>query len=416
MQRHTHSFQRLFPIWTLLPLLGFLFLAACEEDPEIVTDQPHIETLTLKDGQLDIQGDFGADPGADHRSVIIDDQPLASGKVTGWGESNIICSFDSELKDQIAVEVVSNGQKSNRKVLVLKSNLKITYLQVWEENSWLYIYGNFGPDPGAANRSVTVKGVPVLEIFTWAPNLITCRIPRLDKGAYGEVVVHRGPNESASRLLYRWDLEFKYSFPQAGLSGTLMEEAEFHTRIRGDVGEMPVHNGYIPNDDSQLFLFSYGTYKMSGSGHSTYDFCNQVDVTWEEVEGDLELVPNGQDHTGSTHFQGWITAARDGWDEDWLMEGYNLQFQLDVVNATTSHKTYTDCNGHSSTTIDPQMIDFVVFDNKTIPLHLSGTTLEAGSLEQYDVAPTSGLIWDAVNYPANLVKVTLSWKAAKAQW
>lgn len=156
---------------------------------------------------------------------------------------------------------------------------------------------------------------------------------------------------------------------------------------------------------------------MSGAGHSTYDGCNHVDVEWVETLGDIGLLPNNSgDPTGQSYFQASITALRDGFDEGWEMDGYEMKLKLDVWNATTAFKTYTTCDGHTSSTTDPQMIDFVVFDDKPITLKLAGTTIQGDTLEQHDVASTAGLIWDAVNYPANLVTVRLGWKATEAEW
>lgn len=419
----THTMNNPFQLshptwWVLLPLLGLLLFSNCKKDAENAPDdKPFIESLELKDGKLSITGSFGDDPGADNRTVIVNDQTLPDNEVFTWGESNIIALFDKAIPDEIAVEVISKGQKSNRKILTIKSKLKITYLQVWEEYSWLYIYGDFGADPGPGKRSITVKGVPVLSVESWTPHLIACTIPRQVTGSYGEVVVSKGPNESTSRILYRWNLRLNYLFPQSGLSGTMTEEAQFHLRIRGDVGEMPAPNLYIPNDEGQAFLYCFCDYKMSGAGHSTYDGCNHVDVEWVETLGDIGLLPNNSgDPTGQSYFQASITALRDGFDEGWEMDGYEMKLKLDVWNATTAFKTYTSCDGHTSTTTDPQMIDFVVFDDKPITFNLAGTTIQGDTLEQHDVASTAGFIWDATNYPANLVTVRLGWKATEAEW
>lgn len=297
-------------------------------------------------------------------------------------------------------------------VKIPSNKIRINYLQVWEADSKLYIYGeNFGWE----KRSITVKGVPVTNVLTWAPNLIVCTIPRITDGSFGDVVVSLGSGQSATKRLYRWRMKIDYTFPQSGINGNLLEEATFYFTIRGDIEALP--NQYIPNHFDQIYLFSFCDFKMSGSGQSTYEDCNQVHVSWDEILGSVDLSPNSApDPSGSSYFRGQIHVAPDSEDAGEAIDGFDVMLDLNVVNATTSHRTYTSCDGTTSQETVPQMIDFVTFSHNIIPLRFQGTSIAADTIKKEYVAPTSGLIWDQADYYQNLSTVTLHWAEIKAEW
>lgn len=401
-------------LWHILPVCTILFFSACEKDKDAPLDGPFIETAGINENnQLDLKGQFGEDPGENSRTVLVDNVPLTNDQINQWQEANILCRLDSEIKDQITVEVVSKGKKSNAKVVKIPSNkIRINYLQVWEADSKLYIYGeNFGWE----KRSITVKGVPVTNVLTWAPNLIVCTIPRITDGSFGDVVVSLGSGQSATKRLYRWRMKIDYTFPQSGINGNLLEEATFYFTIRGDIEALP--NQYIPNHFDQIYLFSFCDFKMSGSGQSTYEDCNQVHVSWDEILGSVDLSPNSApDPSGSSYFRGQIHVAPDSEDAGEAIDGFDVMLDLNVVNATTSHRTYTSCDGTTSQETVPQMIDFVTFSHNIIPLRFQGTSIAADTIKKEYVAPTSGLIWDQADYYQNLSTVTLHWAEIKAEW
>ncbi len=389
----------------LSALLILVALPSCEKDKDETTnpDAPQIETLSLQDDNLLIKGKFGEDPGAADRAVHVDGEALPEGYIRSWTPGEIICKMDQTPTEDITVEVYVKDVKSAPKVLHVASSIKIDYLQMREETGQLYIYGKFGPDPGPSVRSVKVKNVPVQQVVAWSPTLIICKIPAVVEGSYGEVVVSTGPNQSTSRILYRWDVRLKYSFPQGGQGGSLYEAAEFHVPIRGDI--IPPPAGVIAYQRGAAYPYSYVDYDAGGSGHSAYDNgCNTVDVVWQDVFGTVGLSPDTSDLSGSTYFHGWLTHQPNG---------YDLELEFDAWEAIPSTVTFSSCFGFSSTENQKQMIDFVTFDHKIIPLRFNGKKLEGGELVQHNVASTAGLIWDASDYPANLVDVKLVWNAVE---
>jgi len=76
-------------------------------------------------------------------------------------------------------------------------------------DDYLEIEGDFGLDPGAANRAVTIGGV-ALPVDQWSEHLITLPLPRNGMTSFGDVTVKSRGHLSNAAHLTRWVVPFTY--------------------------------------------------------------------------------------------------------------------------------------------------------------------------------------------------------------
>lgn len=126
--------------------------------------------------------------------------------------------------------------------ITVLSGKNIAYLHVDENyksplnngNCMLYMYGNFGADPGAAKRSVKINGTAV-EADLWSPNIIRCKI---DREISGPIEIQANGKPVAKSVLRKFTGQFQYTRyhggnMNAGSSNALKEATEFKIVYRG---------------------------------------------------------------------------------------------------------------------------------------------------------------------------------------
>ena len=120
----------------------------------------------------------------------------------------------------------------------------------------LKIYGSFGSDPGAANRSVYIRDNAVipLDVIAWTPDSIRVR-PIDDKdaaGFSGDVVVVSRQRESNPRRLYAWQGTTYYRLDSSG-SLQLEINADFVGRFDPDSVRSAPGDAAVANTHPQVF-------------------------------------------------------------------------------------------------------------------------------------------------------------------
>ncbi len=377
-------------------------LCSCEKDPSD-DNLPFIADASWSGDTLTITGDFDPEKG----KVYVDDQAVPTNDIVDWKSSEIICHVTPPASEEVKIVVETGTRKSQPKVITIQNIFRITYLQVHEKEDLLYVYGHFGSDPGPAKRSVTINGIndPLwTTIKTWTPKLIVCDINCCGANSSGEVVIKKGNNLSTSRILNEWTTDLYYQRPQGG---SLREEIFFSIRLRGDFGPPPAGVNLVNIQDDDANFASESVFKVGGSGSSVYADCNKVNVDWESFNDYITLKNNTENMTGKSHFQTAVNRVNSG---------VELAINFDAWDAIPSTLTYTDCGGNTIAQQRKDMIDFTLFDHEKIKLEFDGKKIKAGKITSVAAAPTSGLIWDAIDYPAQLVPGTVEWQETAARW
>jgi hypothetical protein len=389
-----------------LLIFGALFFSACTKDDDgPATDAvPVLDQATLVQDTLFLTGKFGPDPGA----VLVNGQALPAEDVVSWRDDKIVCIKRPPVPAQIVVEVVVENRKSQPKIITVSSDFRITYLIMDEENWVLYIFGNFGPDPGPGNRSVKVNNVElgadnITEVELWAPTVIKCIIPSTGPASSGEVVVSKGANLSASRILNVWKGELLYTRPQGGPGGSLVEHVWFNFTFRGDSGPMPEEAKWLADDLRYNFHDNTSAdYEAMGSADCSYtmDGCASVNVNWQHTTGWLHTFPH-DDYSTESYFNGYIHPVSGGFDVEIFFQAWEV---------TPSTVTTSPCSGDPFVTNRKESIQFDAFTAEIIPIRFEGNNIKAGSLSKSGLSNNGALTWDFTEAQNHLVTATLEWE------
>ncbi len=379
-------------LWVALSALTILCFSACERDEEQTLNVPYITVLEIQGDTLFIKGDFGTETG----SVTINNQTVSADDIRSWSETTIVCILDQSLPAEIEVEVITKDKKSNRKKITRTTNTQhyISYLVVDEALGRLFIYGKFDPQRG----SVKVNNIPVLEIQTWSPQLIICKIPYNGGGEYGKVEVSSG-NKTASRTLYQWTVYFEETRPQSGKTGSLKEIMAAQIYLRGDVGPMPTNVSLAGN--SELYPEAYCLYRTGGITGSDYD-CGHITATWGDIDMTIEKTAGFTDLSGQTHFQ-----VR----KEHLPDGFNIQLDVSFWEIIPATVTTSPCIGNSTTYQYMQSSDLIGVGALTdLPLRFEPGTnnIKTDSITE-TVSSSAKLIWEAEDSHFYLHNATLKW-------
>lgn len=377
--------------WTVLSALLVLALASCQKESNPDPETPYIESLELKNDTLIIQGDFGAVPG----SVVLNGQTAPEGDVLGWDENTIICLVEQPVPEEIEVEVIAGGKKSNRKKITRSNTAqqRIDYLLVDELFGTLHIYGQFFNQQG----SVKVNDIPI-EVTTWSNALILCKIPQTGDASYGEVTVSSG-GSSAKRTLYEWSVVFECTRPQSGITGFLEEVMAAQVYIRGDRGPVPasVFLGGYP----EMYYEGYCTYRTGGITGSTYD-CGTITAEWGEVDEFIEKTPGFKDLAGETHFQARKKHRPDGFD---------INLDIEFWQVIPAKVTTAPCSGDASVYQYMASSDLVLTTGlEDLPLRFEpgSNNFRTDSITEL-VSSSAKLIWNAEDGHFYLHTAKLKW-------
>jgi hypothetical protein len=163
-------------------------------------------------------------------------------------------------------------------ITVLSGN-NVAYLHVDENyksplnngNCMLYMYGNFGTDPGAAKRTVKINGTAV-EADIWSPNIIRCKI---DREIFGAIEILANGKTVARSVLRKFAGQFVYTRfhggkLNAGSSNALKETTEFKIVYRGFGAPCPAGIDAVFLFDDALAAFgTRADYSLRGAAAVT---------------------------------------------------------------------------------------------------------------------------------------------------
>lgn len=155
-------------------------------------------------GELRIDPQFG--PGKTYGST--------SGKASDGTPVNANLIFDSQGSFEMLAPSIAN----------------LTSADLDDE---LVIAGDFGTDPGAGNRTVTINdgsGEISLAVIDWEPAVIITDLKRTGSGSAGNVVVTVRGHHSNTRQLLAWNGTFHYTMKEVG-SLTQTFDLDFQARV-----------------------------------------------------------------------------------------------------------------------------------------------------------------------------------------
>jgi hypothetical protein len=156
---------------------------------------------------------------------------------------------------------------------------KVAYLHVDEDyksplndgNCMLYLYGEFGTDPGPGKRTVKINGTTVTTDL-WTPNVIRCKI---DREISGPIEILADNKTVARSVLRKYTGSFIYERFQGGKTNSrsthpLKETTEFRIVYRGFGAPCPDSiNPVFLFDDRIAALGTRADYTLSGAAAVT---------------------------------------------------------------------------------------------------------------------------------------------------
>ncbi len=233
-----------------------------------------------------------AAPGTYTIKVLKNPRKLRDDEIRSWdyvgegslepdGASAFYTAPDHEpgVNPEVAVANINMHRKGQFMVLAnitVLGNNKVDYLWVDEDyikfgingDCLLYIYGNFGADPGVNNRSIKINGVTV-ECDLWSPKIIRCRI---DEYIYGPVEIKANNQVVANTVLRKFKGKFLYErfhggLLNAGSSNALKESAEFLFVFRGFGKPCPANVDLVFPKEGALAAGTESRYRLGGSAN-----------------------------------------------------------------------------------------------------------------------------------------------------
>lgn len=315
----------------------------------------------------------------------------------------------------VAIKMKQKGQFLLVSNITIRSELHIDYMQVdetethtgWHDfESRLWLYGSFGEDPGANNRSVKIAGTPV-KVAMWTPEKIACDIPATGPGSDGMVEVMSG-GKTTSKLLNFWLVTLHYEKVESP-DGALTKRIDFILALRGD-GEGLLSNGLKPMvDETDLNKSSLAVIDMpSGSytSRTTMDGCGDYTVTWDAIH-DLKIWRTGYTEPGD--FNGRVVPQ---------LTGFDVQLRFIAKNALTSHRQFVACRTGSTSDDVSEDIPLQVFQETTIPLRFERSgdkvIIKPGEIPmKTSTGPAAGLYFDASDYVPDNFTTHMYWNEAR---
>jgi len=231
-----------------------------------------------------------APPGTSTIKVLKKPRKLRDDEIKGWdyagegkldpdGSSAFYAAPDHEpgINPEVAAVKINMHRKGLFMVLsnitVLGSS-DVDYLWVDEDYfkfgangpCLLYIYGNFGNDPGAAKRSVKINGETVT-VDLWSPKIIRCKI---DEQIAGPVEITADGRVVARTVLRKFKGKFIYEryhgdVLNAGSSNALKETTEFLLVYRGFGKPCPANVDLVFPKTTALAAGTEARYTLQGS-------------------------------------------------------------------------------------------------------------------------------------------------------
>lgn len=273
----------------------------------------------------------------------------------------------------VKINMARKGQFLIVSNITVLSDKNIDYLHVDED--WvmphnngkcvLYLYGNFGNDPGAGKRSVTIDGTQV-DADLWAPTLIRCRI---DQDIFGAIEVKSNGNVVAKSVLRKFTGSIFYErfhggVANAGSSNPLKETTRFDLVYRGFGKPCPPHVNALP---VQLSLAN-GTdanFTLGGSASVTQPgTCPITTSTNLPTAGGIQPL-NPLSVQALSGFKAWVEETGDG---------LIIEFKYAINNVIAGAKiTRSNCN-FTSESLHNLAVGMEGFEFKPIAFEFDGTS------------------------------------------
>jgi hypothetical protein len=309
--------------------------------------------------------------------------------------------------------VTANIKMARKGQFMLVSNItvlaghNVKYLHVDEDykkagndgSCRLYLYGSFGNDPGAGNKSVKINGTDV-EVDLWTPGIIRCKIDREISGAI-EIIA---ANKTVARsVLRKYTGNFFYERfhggkANSGSTNPLKETAGFRIVYRGFGAPAPA--GVDPLFQTGA-IAAFGTradYTLSGAASvTTPGSCpTTTSVSLAAASGTLLL--NTISGSPDTRLR---CAVKD------ITGGIEVKLEFRVVDVITGVRVQrSNCNYTSFDPAKPLEVSLQGFNNQPISVAFT----EAGQLVLKDKAElksedmSSGILieaWDGTGSPSH---------------
>jgi hypothetical protein len=326
------------------------------------------------------------------------------------------------VQNPVAVSAEINFKQAQTYIIVanitILSEFHIDYLQVDEteinmpqlqRGSQLYIYGNFGNDPGANKRSVKIGNVPLV-VKGWTPKIIICDISAEGPSSSGEVVVSSG-NETSAKLLNEWIVDFNYAKKESP-DGSLTRKTKFVLRFRGDA------IGFGSDDTEPLIPYtdlnkaSKAIIDMPAGNYSnavSNDACGVYKVQWGAVN---QHVTNRSLYATGDGFSGRVFQTATGF-------GVKIKFESDAILKST--RIFTPCVGAVYTTVVNEPIVFQGYHEETIwfpfATQAARAAITAGSPPiQVGTGVAPGLFWDVEDLNVQVFTTKIWWAEEKPKY
>ena len=302
--------------------------------------------------------------------------------------------------------------------ITILSEFHIDYLQVDEtemntpqltRGSQLFIYGNFGNDPGINKRSVKI-GNAGLVVKAWTPKTIICDITSEGPTSSGEVTVS-SDGQTTSKLLNEWIVDFYYEKKESP-DGQLTRKIKFVLRFRGDAigygsGDTDPLLAYTDLNKSSKAIINMPAGRFSNAVSS--DACGVYKVQWGAVN---DHVTNRGLYAKGDGFSGRLFQTAMGF-------GVKIKFLSD--NILKSTRTFTPCTGSVYSTIVNEPIGFQGYHEQTIWFPFASqaarTRITSGSPAiQTGTGVAPGLFWDAADVNPEVFTTKISWAEATPKY
>ena len=311
---------------------------------------------------------------------------VGEGELDPEGASAFYTAPDHEpgVNPEVVVANINMHRKGQFMILsniTVLGNSRVDYLWVDEDylkfgpngKCLLYIYGNFGTDPGINKRTVKINGLTV-ETDLWSPKIIRCKI---DEYIFGPVEIAANNSVVARTVLRKFKGKFLYERFQGGLlnsgsSNALKESAEFLFVFRGFGKPCPANVDIVFPKSGALAAGTETKYRLGGSASVSTPVVNgcvfTASVTLPATTGFYFIEPHSLPYLPNhSEFKAEATDIEGGIEvkiTDYWIEG--------VINNVRVQRTST-CGPGSLDTPKSLGLGLEGFKNKVIKLEYWGT-------------------------------------------
>jgi hypothetical protein len=286
----------------------------------------------------------------------------------------------------------------------------VDYLQVDEDEirngqngkCSLYMYGSFGTDPGAGNRTIKIAGTTA-EVTVWSPAVIVCKI---DQIISGEIILTANGKTLAKSNLHKYTGVFTYNRFHGGLINSqninaLKETTDFTLVYRGFGQACPASITPLFQFEATLALGSFAGFTLSGSAAVSTPATVSPCITTTSVTLPTKTGLEPLDPLSRSMLSYFKARVKD------IEGGIEVKMEFVMQDVLTGVKVQrTNCNGTSFDPPKSLQAGFGGFGNKPINLAFTGTSgLKLKGTDQLvSNKMSSGILieaWDGTETPSH---------------